>query len=48
MEEEAKVIVFRSEAEMPTMAASLASTLYNKTGSWRYMRPLYVDKATWG
>jgi 2-oxoacid:acceptor oxidoreductase delta subunit (pyruvate/2-ketoisovalerate family) len=44
MEEEARVIVFRSEAEMPTMAASLASTLYNKTGSWRYMRPLYVDK----
>jgi 2-oxoacid:acceptor oxidoreductase delta subunit (pyruvate/2-ketoisovalerate family) len=44
MEEEVKVIVFRSEAEMPTMAASLASTLYNKTGSWRYMRPLYVDK----
>jgi NADPH-dependent glutamate synthase beta subunit-like oxidoreductase len=42
--EEAKVIVFKSEAEMPTMAASLASTLYNKTGSWRYMRPLYVDK----
>ncbi|HID63961.1 MAG TPA: FAD-dependent oxidoreductase [Anaerolineae bacterium] len=44
MEEEAKVIIFKSEAEMPTMAASLASTLYNKTGSWRYMRPLYVDK----
>jgi 2-oxoacid:acceptor oxidoreductase delta subunit (pyruvate/2-ketoisovalerate family) len=44
MEEEAKVIVFKSEAEMPHMAATLASTLYNKTGSWRYMRPLYVDK----
>jgi 2-oxoacid:acceptor oxidoreductase delta subunit (pyruvate/2-ketoisovalerate family) len=44
MEEEAKVIIFKSEAEMPTMAASLTSTLYNKTGSWRYMRPLYVDK----
>lgn len=44
MEEEAKVIVFKSEAEMPTLAASLTSTLYNKTGSWRYMRPLYVDK----
>jgi len=42
--EEAKVIIFKSEAEMPTMAASLANTLYNKTGSWRYMRPLYVDK----
>lgn len=44
MKEQAKVIVFRSEAEMPPMAATLASTLYNKTGSWRYMRPLYVDK----
>lgn len=44
MEEEAKVIVFKSEAEMPIMAASLASTLCNKTSSWRYMRPLYVDK----
>jgi 2-oxoacid:acceptor oxidoreductase delta subunit (pyruvate/2-ketoisovalerate family) len=44
MDEEAKVIVFKSEAEMPYMAATLASTLYNKTGSWRYMRPLYVDK----
>ena len=44
MEEEVKIIIFKSEAEMPTMAASLASTLYNKTGSWRYMRPLYVDK----
>jgi NADPH-dependent glutamate synthase beta subunit-like oxidoreductase len=44
MEEEARVIVFQSEAEMPVMVASLASTLYNKTGSWRYMRPLYVDK----
>ncbi len=44
MKEEAKVIIFESEAEMPPMAASLTSTLYNKTGSWRYMRPLYVDK----
>lgn len=44
MEEEAKIIIFKSEAEMPPMAATLATTLYNKTGSWRYMRPLYVDK----
>jgi 2-oxoacid:acceptor oxidoreductase delta subunit (pyruvate/2-ketoisovalerate family) len=44
MKEEEKVIIFESEAEMPTVAASLASTLYNKTGSWRYMRPLYLDK----
>ncbi|TEU14487.1 MAG: FAD-dependent oxidoreductase [Anaerolineales bacterium] len=44
MKEEAKVIIFKGEADMPTMAASLASTLYNKTGSWRYMRPFYVGK----
>jgi NADPH-dependent glutamate synthase beta subunit-like oxidoreductase len=43
-ETEARVITFASEAEMPMMPASLASTLYNKTGSWRYMRPLYVNK----
>lgn len=41
---EARVITFTSEAEMPMMPASMASTLYNKTGSWRYMRPLYVNK----
>jgi 2-oxoacid:acceptor oxidoreductase delta subunit (pyruvate/2-ketoisovalerate family) len=44
MKEEAQVIIFKSEAEMPIMAATLTSTLYNKTGSWRYMRPLYADK----
>ena len=43
-ETEARVITFTSEAEMPMMPASLASTLYNKTGSWRYMRPLYANK----
>ena len=29
---------------MPPMPASLGTTLYNKTGSWRYMRPFYLDK----
>lgn len=43
-ETEARVIVFTSEAEMPMMPASVASTLYNKTGSWRYMRPLYRNQ----
>ncbi|MCR4407295.1 MAG: NAD(P)-binding protein [Anaerolineae bacterium] len=43
-ETEARVIVFTSEAEMPMMPASVASTLYNKTGSWRYMRPLYKNQ----
>ena len=41
---EAKVIVFRSVAEMPPMPASIATTLYNKTGSWRYMRPVYRER----
>jgi len=40
----AKVITFHTEAEMPPLAMSLADTLYNKTGSWRYMRPVYEDK----
>ncbi len=39
-----EVITFRSEADMPPMPASLGTTLYNKTGGWRYMRPLYRDK----
>ena len=36
---EGKKIVFRSEKEMPMMAMSLGSMLYNKTGSWRNIRP---------
>ncbi len=43
-ETEARVVTFSSEAEMPMMPASVASTLYNKTGSWRYMRPLYANQ----
>ncbi len=41
---EAKVIVFHSATEMPPMPASIATTLYNKTGSWRYMRPVYRER----
>lgn len=44
MPREAKVIVFHSAGEMPPMPASIASTLYNKTGSWRYMRPVYRER----
>ena len=39
-----KVIEFNSEKEMPPLVVSLESTLYNKTGSWRYLRPVYHDK----
>ncbi len=41
---EARVIVFRSAEDMPLMPASIATTLYNKTGSWRYMRPVYRER----
>ncbi len=34
-----KKIVFQSAEEMPTMPMSLGSMLYNKTGSWRNIRP---------
>jgi len=37
-------IIFRSLAEMPPLPVSLGPTLNNKTGSWRYIRPLYEDK----
>ena len=37
-------IVFSTEAEMPLLPMSLGTTLVNKTGSWRYIRPVYVDK----
>ena len=37
-------IVFKTEADMPYLPMSLGTTLVNKTGSWRYIRPLYVDK----
>jgi len=37
-------IVFKTEADMPYLPMSLGTTLVNKTGSWRYIRPLYMDK----
>ena len=39
-----KKIEFKSETEMPMMAMSLASMLYNKTGAWRNIKPV-VDKS---
>ena len=38
------MIVFKSAKEMPPMAISLADMSYNKTGSWRYLRPVYQEK----
>jgi 2-oxoacid:acceptor oxidoreductase delta subunit (pyruvate/2-ketoisovalerate family) len=37
-------IVFTSEQEMPPMAVSLADMGHNRTGSWRYLRPIYSEK----
>lgn len=39
-------IVFKTEADMPLLPMSLGSTLYNKTGSWRYVRPIYRNKTS--
>jgi NADPH-dependent glutamate synthase beta subunit-like oxidoreductase len=39
-----KKIMFESVKEMPPMAISLSSMDWNKTGSWRYMRPVYQYK----
>jgi len=39
-----KPIVFTSEHEMPPMAVSLADMGHNRTGSWRYLRPVYSEK----
>jgi len=37
-------IVFRTEADMPPMPMSIGTTLTNKTGTWRYVRPVYLDR----
>ncbi len=37
-------IVFQRLEQVPERVVSLASMLWNRTGSWRYMRPLYVNK----
>jgi NADPH-dependent glutamate synthase beta subunit-like oxidoreductase len=39
-----KIIEFKSVKEMPPLVVSFETTLYNKTGSWRYLRPVYHDK----
>jgi len=44
--DQATTIVFKSEAEMPDLAMSLGTTLYNKTGTWRYLRPVYCNKTS--
>ncbi|NLH47867.1 MAG: FAD-dependent oxidoreductase [Myxococcales bacterium] len=40
---EYKPIVFAGAHDMPDMAMSIATMLWNRTGSWRYLRPRYQD-----
>ena len=40
---EKKPIVYKTIAEVPEFVISEASMLWNKTGSWRYLRPRYLN-----
>lgn len=37
-------INFHGHEEMPDVPMTLGSTLVNKTGSWKYLRPVYLNK----
>ena len=37
-------ISFEKEAQMPLIPLSVGDIRWNRTGSWRYMRPRYEDK----
>ena len=39
-----KPIIYRTLEEMPEYVISEASMLWNKTGSWRYLRPRYLNR----
>lgn len=39
-----QAITFKSAKEMPALAVSLADMSFNRTGSWRYLRPIYQEK----
>ena len=41
---EEKPIIYRSLVEMPEIVWSEASMRWNHTGSWRYLKPRYLDK----
>ncbi len=40
----AEQILFKREEDMPDQAISLGSMAWNKTGSWRYLRPRFENK----
>lgn len=37
-------IVIKNFREVPILSISLQSTLWNKTGTWRYLRPYYISR----
>ncbi len=39
-----EAIHFESETQMPPFTMALATTEWNETGTWRYMRPRYVER----
>ncbi len=41
---EEKAIVFESEKDVPLMAISLGTMLFNKTGTWKNIEPFYVNR----
>jgi 2-oxoacid:acceptor oxidoreductase delta subunit (pyruvate/2-ketoisovalerate family) len=41
---QAKTYSIRSWREFPEKNASLGTMLHNRTGSWRFIKPVYVDK----
>jgi NADPH-dependent glutamate synthase beta subunit-like oxidoreductase len=41
---ENKPIVYETIADLPECIRSEASMLWNKTGSWRYLKPVYLNK----
>ena len=43
-EDEIRVVIYQSEKDMPPVPMSEANTLYNKTGSWKYVQPIYQNK----
>ena len=40
---EHKPIVFEGAHDMPELVVSVSTMLWNKTGSWRYLKPAYLD-----
>lgn len=40
----ARRIEFKGVEDMPLMPVSLGTTLYNRTGTWKYVRPVYREK----